>query len=196
MTPTGVSDAERSALVLEDVERDLLVQVARGGGAAFECLYDLYSRSVYSLALQILHDPDQAQDVAQEVFLGIWRAAHAFDPGRGSVRSWILALAHHKSVDAVRRRRVRTGEPLPEVLLADRDVAEDAARNIEAARLHRALGELSAAQRESITLAYYGGLTQQQIAARLGVPLGTVKTRIRDGMLRLRAALTPPLPRP
>ncbi len=192
---TVVSDVERSARVLEDVERDLLLRVGRGNGQAFERLYDLYSRSVYSLALSVLHDTQAAQDVTQEVFLGIWRGARGFAPGRGSVRSWILALAHHKSVDAVRRRRLRTGEPLTDVLPADHDVAEDAARSIEAARLRQALEQLSEAQREAITLAYYGGLTQQDIAQRLGVPLGTVKTRMRDGMLRLRAALTPPLRR-
>jgi RNA polymerase sigma-70 factor (ECF subfamily) len=170
-------------------EQSLLARTARGDTRAFEALYDLYNRSIYSLAVGILGDRETAQEVTQEVFLGIWRGAHDFDPRRGDPRAWILSLAHHKSVDAVRRRRLRTAEPLNETMTDPTDVAGQALRAVESARVRDALSTLSEGQREAIALAYYGGYTQQQIAERLGVPLGTVKTRMRDGMLRLRGQL-------
>jgi RNA polymerase sigma-70 factor (ECF subfamily) len=167
----------------------LLARIAQSDAAAFEALYDRYGGPVYSLARGLLGDAQAAQEVTQDVFLGIWRGAHAFDPGRGSGRSWILALAHHKSVDALRRRRP-AGLPLSQAMTDDdADVVSEALRRVEAIRVQRALGTLSADQRAAIVLAYYGGYTQREIAARLGVPLGTVKTRMRDGLLRLRAAL-------
>jgi RNA polymerase sigma-70 factor (ECF subfamily) len=137
----------------------------------------------------IVGDREAAEEVTQEVFLGIWRGARDFDPRRGDPRSWILSLAHHKSVDAVRRRRLRTSEPLNESMSDPVDVAGMALRTVESAYVRNALATLSEAQREAIALAYYGGYTQQEVAERLRVPLGTVKTRIRDGMLRLRSQL-------
>ncbi len=167
----------------------MLGRIGRGDYRAFEVLYDRYGGPVYSLAAKMLRDPRAAEEVAQEVFLAIWRGASDFDPNRGSARAWILSLAHHKSVDAVRRHRLRVTEPLAETMTADADVAGDATRSVEEAQVRKALEALSDGQREAIVLAYYGGYTQHEIAERLGVPLGTVKTRMRDGMLRLRAAL-------
>lgn len=176
----------------EDV---LLERIGRKDAKAFEALYDRYGVPVYSLAAKMLRDPQAAEEVAQEVFLAVWRAAGAFDPARGSARAWILSLAHHKSVDAVRRLRIRATEPLAETMMADVDVAREATRSVEEAQVRKALGGLSDGQREAIVFAYYGGYTQQEIAERLGVPLGTVKTRMRDGMFRLRAALGPKVDR-
>lgn len=175
----------------EQDEERLLAAVAGGDQRAFEALYDAYGRAVYSLALGMLRDAQAAQEVTQEVFLGIWRGAREFDSRRGSGRSWILAMAHHKSVDAVRRQRLRAAEPFEERMGDGIDVVAEAMRRVEGGEVRAALMDLSAEQREAITLAYHGGYTQQEIAARLNLPLGTVKTRIRDGMLRLRAALGP-----
>ncbi len=170
-------------------DETLLARIARGDVPSFEMLYDHYSGAVYAMALGILRDAQAAQEVTQEVFLGIWRGAQEYDARRGSARSWILSLAHHKSVDAVRRQRVRGTSPLPETLINDSDPAEEAMLRVEGATVRHALRALSDVQRAVVALAYYGGYTQQEIAERLRVPLGTVKTRMRDGLLRLRAAL-------
>lgn len=170
-------------------EARLLAQIAAGDAESFAALYDRYSRPVYSLAWKMLGDSQAAQEITQEVFEGIWRGAGGFRPGRGTARSWILALAHHKSVDAVRRQRVRVAEPLPDAPTDDLDVMGQALRRVEVARVRAALETLPEAQRAVVVLAYYGGYTQQEIAGRLGVPLGTVKTRMRDGLQRLRGAL-------
>lgn len=172
---------------LED--RQLLARIARRDSRAFEMLYDRYGRPVYSLAMGMLRDAGGAQEVTQEVFLSIWRQAAEFDPSRGNARSWLLALAHHKSVDAVRRGRLRAAEPLHETKTSDVDVVDEALQRVEQGRVREALVRLPAEQREAIVLAYYGGYTHQEIAGRLGIPLGTAKTRIRDGMIRLRGTL-------
>ena len=170
-------------------EEQLLARVAGGDMEAFAAIYDRYSRPVYSLGWRLLGDVQAAQEVTQEVFEAIWRSARAFAPGRGNVRTWILALAHHKSVDAMRRQRVRAAEPLSEFHEDDADVVAQALRRVEGDEVRSALAGLSEAQRTVVVLAYYGGYTQQEIARRLGIPLGTVKTRIRDGLLRLRDRL-------
>jgi RNA polymerase sigma-70 factor, ECF subfamily len=181
---SGVTEADREAT--------LLARIARRDATAFETLYDRYSRAVYSLAVRMLGNPQAAQEVAQEIFLHIWRGAGEFIPTRGSARSWVLSLAHHRTVDALRRQRVRTVEPLAEGgpgTGGGADVVEQALRGVEGATVRNALMTLSPEQREAIVLAYYGGYTQQEIANRLRIPLGTVKTRIRDGMQRLRVQL-------
>lgn len=176
----------------ERVEGDdeaLLARIARSDVKAFEALYDRYSASVYSLACGMLRDPHAAQEVTQDVFLAIWRGGRAFEPGRGSARAWILSLAHHKAVDAIRRARRHTAVPLSDAMADDTDVVEAATRTVENARVQGALLALPPDQRKAIVLAYYGGYTQQEIADRLGTPLGTIKTRIRDALQRLRGVL-------
>jgi RNA polymerase sigma-70 factor (ECF subfamily) len=170
-------------------DRQQLASIARRDSRAFESLYDRYSRSVYSLALGMLRDPATAQEVTQEVFLSIWRQAAEFDPSRGTARSWVLALAHHKSVDAVRRQRLRATEPLEETQASDLDTVDETLRRLEQGRVREALVRLPAEQRKAIVFAYYGGYTQEEVAKRLSIPLGTAKTRIRDAMIRLREAL-------
>lgn len=179
----------RQAEKSRELAERLLMRVARADIEAFEALYELYSRPVYSLAVGMLRDAQAAEEITQEVFADIWRGARAFDPRRGSARTWILALAHHKSVDVVRRQRLQTMEPLGEMTADGADVVGEAMRRVERGHVREALLTLSPEQREAIAFAYFGGYTQQEIAARLQLPLGTVKTRIRDGMLRLRALL-------
>jgi RNA polymerase sigma-70 factor, ECF subfamily len=174
-----------------DNEQSLLERVARRDAGAFETLYDRFGRSIYSVAMRMLRDAPAAEEVTQDVFLSLWRTAADFDPRKSPARTWILSMAHHKAVDAVRRRRVRAAEPLTESMVEDPDVAGQALRAVEAKRVRDALGVLSETQRQALALAYYEGLTQQEIATRLGVPLGTVKTRMRDGMLKLRDHLGP-----
>jgi RNA polymerase sigma-70 factor (ECF subfamily) len=167
----------------------LLGRVAQSDPEAFEALYARYSRSVYSVAMGMLRDAVRAQEITQDVFFAIWRGAGAFDPARGTARSWILSVAHHKSVDAVRRARRIPTVLLPETIPGGVDVIEQAQARVDAGQVRRALEELSLEQRAALVLAYYGGYTQQEIAQRLGVPLGTIKTRMRDGLLRLRSVL-------
>ncbi len=164
-------------------------RIREGDEAAFAALYDRYARQVFSLALGILRELEAAEDVTQEVFLALWRGAARFDPRRGTPEAWILTLAHHKSVDALRRRKIRRAEPLSDSAVGPEDPMEEALRALQSAQVRAALEALPPTQREILALAYYGGLTQRDIARRLALPLGTVKTRMRDGLLRLRALL-------
>jgi RNA polymerase sigma-70 factor (ECF subfamily) len=165
----------------------LLARIERGEPAALGLLYALYKRPVYSVARRLLRDTDAAQDVVQDVFVAIWQGASSYDAARGSVRTWILALAHHKSVDALRRRRATA--PLDEATVDDGDVVDEALRRLTGTQVRGALRGLTQLQRQVLVLAYYGGYSQQEIADRLGVPLGTVKTRMRDGLIKLRGLL-------
>lgn len=180
------------SLPYADDDEALLARVAEADAHAFEALYDRYSGRAYSIAMGMLRDRVRAQEVAQDVFFAIWRGARDFDPARGSARTWILSVAHHKSVDALRRARRNPTVPLSETLANDTDVIEAAQARVDAGHVRRALEALSREQRAAIVLAYYGGYTQQEIAQRLGVPLGTIKTRIRDGLIRLRSVLPAP----
>jgi RNA polymerase sigma-70 factor (ECF subfamily) len=174
---------------------DQLVElVAQRDADALEALYERYGRPAYSLARRILTEETLAQDVVQEVFLSLWRDAHRFDAGRGTVATYLLSMTHHRAVDVVRReeklRRWRTSDEGLE-LEADPKVGVEA--EVEAserrAEIRAALGELPAAQREALLLAYFGGYTQREVAALVGVPLGTVKTRMAAGMRKMKEAL-------
>jgi len=179
--------------LVETTLEQSLVRAAEGDQRAFAEVYDATSPRVFGLVLRILVDRAQAEEVAQEVYLEAWRQAKRFDPDRGAAISWLLQIAHARAVDRVRSsqsqrdRDARIGvrdSPVPVDL-----VAEQAEVSLEAARARRALRELSDPQREAIELAYFDGLTQSEIAERVGAPLGTVKTRLRDGMVRLRGIL-------
>ncbi len=167
---------------------DLLALVANGGSEAFSLLYDLTSSMVYGLVLRVIKAPALAEEVTQEVYLQVWEKAEVFDPDRGSARAWIATLAHRRAVDAVRRSqkaREREGRVAPD---APRDdVADSAIEADERLQVRRALSSLTDLQWEAIELAYFDGLTYREVAERLEAPLGTVKSRMRDGLLRLRA---------
>jgi len=166
----------------------LLDRVARGDQDAFEAVYDQLAGPVYGLIRKVVRDPAQSEEVTQEVLLEVWRSASRFDAARGSAATWVMTIAHRRAIDRVRsataaaEREHKTAQPQ---VLTD-EVAETVAANMDAERVRRCLGGLTELQRESITLAYYGGYTYQQVAALLHTALGTVKTRIRDGLIRLR----------
>jgi RNA polymerase sigma-70 factor (ECF subfamily) len=172
-----------------DELRRLIALVAQGDRDAFSLLYEAVTPGVYGIALRTLRDPAHAEEVAQEVLLEVWRTASAYRPQRGEVTTWVLTIAHRRAVDRVRSAQAAS---LREIRVArqERYVSESAAdeteRRLDIQQVRSALAELSPVQRESLVLAYYGGHSQRQIADTLGVPLGTVKTRMRDGLQRLR----------
>ena len=170
---------------------ELVRRMAEGDRDAFRHFYDRHARQVYPLILRIVRDPADAADVLQEVFWEAWQSAASYDPGRGTPEAWIFMRARTRAIDrvrAVRRRSETFVAPVDErVMAAAADPGGDAAERAEDRDLVLgALGQLPEAQREVIELAYYGGLTQTEIAERLKQPLGTVKTRIRLGLERLR----------
>jgi RNA polymerase sigma factor (sigma-70 family) len=175
-------------------DRDLIERVSGGDHGAFSELYRRYSASAFGLARRIVGDQTMAEEVLQEVFLSLWRRAGAFDPARGSVRSWLFAQIHHRSVDVVRReeaerRRSRTTTNLDVTEEDVENVIEESWLSARRENVRSALAGLSAEQRRVIELAYYGGLTQTQVADAMGVPLGTVKSRTLAAMRRLRQLL-------
>jgi len=147
----------------------------------------------YSIALRITSDAALAEDVVQDAFLGAWRNAGRYVAGRGSVKTWLLSIVHHRAVDAIRRRRPTTELPerdaTPPAALTIPDIWPEVAGRLDAVEVQGALAALSGVQREALELAYFGGLTQQEIAARTGTPLGTVKSRMRLGLLAMRRSL-------
>jgi len=164
----------------------LVALVARGEEDALAELYDRLSGVAYGLALRVLRDRALAEDAVQDAFLSVWRSAARFVPERARARTWILTLVHRRAVDLVRREDVRRAETLDEVEQpADESVEETAWLRFERQRVQGALKALPDQQRELIELAYYGGFTQSQLADRLGVPIGTVKSRMFTGLARL-----------
>jgi len=171
---------------MSEPPQSLLQKLAKGDKAALSEFYDLYAGLVNGIALRILRDVAEAEDVVQEVFLQAWRQAERYDASRGTPQAWLCTMARTRALDRLRRRAAR------------REDASDAApvpallpKNEEALAVRKALDGLSIDQRRAVELAYYGGLTQSEIAQALGEPLGTIKTRIRTAMLRLREALGP-----
>jgi RNA polymerase sigma factor (sigma-70 family) len=183
----------RLATSSDDADRAVLALVTSGQLDALQELYDRYRVMSYSIALRITTDPSLAEDVVQDAFLGVWRNASRYVEGRGSVKTWLLSIVHHRAVDAVRRRRPTTELPereeAPPPALTLPDIWQEVSGNLDRAEIAAALETLSDVQREVIELAYWGGLTQQEIAERTGAPLGTVKSRVRLGLLSLRRAL-------
>ncbi|MEU9333686.1 sigma-70 family RNA polymerase sigma factor [Streptomyces sp. NPDC048290] len=171
----------------------LLLKVADGDQRAFEELYTLVSGPVFGLVRRVVRDAAQAEEVAQEVLLELWRTAARFDPARGSALSWILTVAHRRAVDRVRSARAAGEREQREALRtagpAFDQVAEEVEAGLERELVRHCLDRLTDLQRQSVTLAYYDGYTYREVAERLSLPLGTVKTRMRDGLTRLRHCL-------
>ena len=183
----------RTATPADDADRAVLVRVAEHELDALDELYERYKTMAYSIAYRITNDAALAEDVVQDAFLGVWRNAARYAEGRGSVKTWVLAIVHHRAIDAIRRRRPTTELPereeAPPPAFQLPDVWAEVSANLDADAVHQALAGLSDVQREAIELAYFGGLTQIEVAERTGAPLGTVKSRMRLGLLAMRRAL-------
>jgi RNA polymerase sigma-70 factor (ECF subfamily) len=184
--PSG-TPAQESSL------EECLHRVSLGDRAAFDRVYQAMAGPVLGLALRVLRDPAQAEEVAQEVLIEVWRTASRFDPARGSAKAWVLTMAHRRAVDRVRSEQAAQ-EREARVASVSASTAFDAVvecveARLEQQRVRRCLSGLTELQRESVTLAYYSGYTYPEVAGLLGVPLGTVKTRMRDGLARLRDCL-------
>ena len=182
-----LSDARLTARGLDD----LLKAVARGDERAYDAVYDRASGWVFGVARRVLRDPALAEEVMQEVMLEVWRLAGRFDPAKGSGTSWVMTLAHRRAVDRVRSERSQAIRELraARAVVDYDDVAEAVEASLDAERVKRCLTSLTLLQRECVDLAYYGGYTYREVAELLGVPPGTVKTRMRDGLIRLRDCL-------
>ncbi len=166
----------------------LLAQVARGDHLAYELVYDRLAGPVYGVARKVLRDSAQSEEVAQEVMLDVWRSAARYDPARGSAVAWVMTIAHRRAVDRVRAENASTAREqkiMPGPVLDD-DVAQVVEMALDRQRVRRCMDSLTTLQAEAIKLAYYGGYTYPEVAELLGVALGTVKTRIRDGLIRMR----------
>lgn len=174
-------------------DEGLLLAVARGDHDAFEALYDRFAANVFGVVRRTLRDPSQSEEVTQEVFVELWRQAARFDPERGRASTWILTFAHRRAVDRVRAeqsRRDRTDRVAAREHRREHDeVAESVELRLEHQQVRAALEVLTPLQREAVELAYYRGLTYREVAEQLGAPLGTIKTRMRDGLIRMRDAL-------
>ncbi len=183
----------RVATAVDDADRAVLERVDAGELDALEELYDRYKTMAYSIAYRITNDATLAEDVVQDAFMGAWKNAARYMEGRGSVKTWLMSIVHHRAIDAIRRRRPTTELPeqddVPPAEFRSPDVWAEVAANLDADTVRGALGTLSDVQREAIELAYFSGLTQQEIAERTATPLGTVKSRMRLGLLAMRRAL-------
>ncbi|MGW0546805.1 sigma-70 family RNA polymerase sigma factor [Streptomyces altiplanensis] len=173
--------------------QELLGRVARGDREAFGQVYDAVCGPVLGLVRAVLRDPAQSEEVTQEVLIELWRGAARFQPSRGSAMTWVLTLAHRRAVDRVRSAQASSDRERKAALLehtpAFDEVTEEVESRLEREQVRRCLRTLTELQRQSVTLAYYRGLAYREVAELLAVPLGTVKTRLRDGLIRLRDCL-------
>lgn len=187
--PAGAEPRAASATSADE----LLLLVARGDEVAFERLYDQFAGPVFGLALRVVRNPALAEEVAQEVLVELWRTATRYDPRRGSVQAWAMTIAHRRAVDRVRSTQASADREdrvaTAEVTRPFDEVSEHVTAKLEREQVRRCLGTLTELQRESVVLAYYRGYTYREVADLLDAPLGTVKTRLRDGLIRLRDCL-------
>ncbi|MEU0087720.1 sigma-70 family RNA polymerase sigma factor [Streptomyces sp. NPDC006274] len=169
---------------------EVVARVAGGDKDAFATLYDSIAGPVFGLVLKVLRDPSQSEEVTQEIMVEVWRTATRFRPEQGSVMTWVMTMAHRRAVDRVRSEQAATDR---EQRTARRDhapaydqVSEEVAVRLESEQVRRCMRSLTELQRQAVTLAYYQGYTYREVAVSLSAPLGTVKTRLRDGLIRLR----------
>lgn len=192
ITPAG-SPASGTGADTGSTLTELLLRIAQQDRAAFATFYEQTSRRVYGLARRVLIDPELSEDTTQEVYLQVWNTADRFNPAAGSPMAWLMTLAHRRAVDRVRseqsstEREARYGAAM-QVMDHD-DVVDTVTQRLEAETVVRCLETLTETQQESVRLAYYGGLTYREVAEKLGVAVPTIKSRIRDGLLRLKTCL-------
>jgi RNA polymerase sigma-70 factor (ECF subfamily) len=192
--PAAPGPADAAAAGAGAASLDLATQlglVARGDAAAFDAVFEQLGPSVFGAVKRVVRDPAQSEEVTQEVLLEVWRTASKFDAGRGSATAWVMMLAHRRAVDRVRSVQ-KDAERARRVLAPDIPydmVTEAVETSLDRERVRRCLDSLTELQRESVTLAYYRGYTYGQVSSLLGVPTGTVKTRMRDALIRLRDCL-------
>lgn len=179
-TPCGAEDLET-----------LLSRAARGDEDAFAIVYHQVAARTYGLAQRVVRDPAQAEEVAQEALVDVWRTASRYDPGRGSALSWVMTIVHRRAVDRVRSEQAAGEREIRAHRFETQydEVSEAVEDRMQAERVRRCLGSLTDLQGDSVRLAYYQGYTYREVAELLRVPLGTVKTRMRDGLIRLRDCL-------
>ena len=184
--PPGVPSGANAASTLADLRH----RASRGDEAAFAKFYDATSVRAYGLAVRVVRNPAHAEEVTQEAYLDAWRSSTRYEPGRGSAVGWLLTIVHRKAVDRVRSVEAATARDESwdrETAPVDHDQTSEAAHaSLEAARVRGAVATLTDVQRQAVELTYFGGYTHTEVAALLDVPLGTAKTRIRDGLIRLR----------
>lgn len=193
LVPTDPEDQVAAATPARRHLDPLLLRVAKGDDGAFAEVYDAVAPAVFGLARRVLRQVELAEEVAQEVLLEVWQQAPRFDPGRGTGFAWVMTMAHRRAVDRVRSVQAASDR---ELRVAQRsverehdEVAEEVEERLEAEAMRECIGALTELQRESVTLAYFNGFTYPEVAERLGAPLGTIKTRMRDGIIRLRDCL-------
>lgn len=186
--PLGDRTSNSDAASGSSDDSTLLARIGQGDETGMEAIFKRYSGPVYSVALRVLHDSGQAEDVMQEIFLQLWRNPEAFVHGRGSLGAWLVVVARNRAIDVLRRRKPT--DSVDEVVLASPcDISAEAERNGMMEKVRVILADLPEEQRKSLELAYFEGLSHSEIASRTGDPLGTVKTRIRLGLMSLRKAL-------
>lgn len=185
-----MSQAVDVTLLSDEVLAERLVA---GDVGALEQLYERHSRAVFSLALKLLSEREAAEEIVQETFLKLWQRPDAYSPERGRLIAWLLGVAHHRAVDRLRRRRLEqkygASQQALEPLVTERDPVDDVLQSLSGEAVARALRQLPTAQRVAVEMAYLRGLTQVEIATALGEPLGTIKTRLRLAMQKLRGSL-------
>lgn len=191
--PVAARRGDRSSAPHSGALESLLDRVSRGDQQAFESLYTAVAGTVLGLVRRVVRDSAQSEEVAQEVLIEVWRSAARFDPRQGSAMAWIMTMTHRRAVDRVRSAQAAADRDhraaVHDYTAAFDEVSEQVERRLEREQVRRCLGQLTELQRESVTLAYYRGYTYRETADLLGTALGTVKTRLRDGLIRLRDCL-------